>query len=274
MGTVIDVLRGAKNAQVFDKGYQHVKTYGAVKDISWLDLQQYVIQLLNQGVLSINFREGARLGLTPLAKEVLFSNKTIQLAVLEKAVDRKKTEHATRASKSGLFEKLRLLRQQLATDQNVPAYVIFGDASLKDMEAKMPRNEAEFMNITGVGKTKLEKYAEVFLKEIAAYKPVKKNSKVPTHKQSYILFQEGCTVQEIAEKRKLSENTVYGHLMKMHTEGEELDMQQFMSKAEQESIAKAKESLPNAQGLRDYFEFFEEKVPYWKIKLGLYLLDG
>ncbi len=274
MGTLIDVLRGAKNAQVFDRGYQHVKTYGAVKDISWLDLQQYVVQLLNQGVLSINFREGARLGLTPLAKEVLFSKKPIQLAILEKAEDRKKSERRPRESKTGLFERLRLLRQRLATEQNVPAYVIFGDTSLKDMEAKLPQNETEFMNITGVGQAKLEKYAKVFLNEITAYKPVKPKSKVPTHKQSYSLFQDGCTVQEIAQKRELSENTIYSHLMKIHLEGEELDLHQFMSKSEQESIAKAKEALPNAEGLREYFDYFEEKVPYWKIKLGLYLLDG
>ncbi len=272
MGTVIDVLRGAKNAQVYNKGYQHIKTYGAVKDISWLDVQQYVIQLLNQGVLRINFREGARLELTPLAKEVLFSKKSVRLAVLEKVVELKKSEGKTRAVKTGLFEKLRLLRQQLATEQNVPAYVIFGDASLKDMEAKLPKSEAEFEKITGVGQAKLEKYAEVFLNEIAVYKPEKKKNKVPTHKKSYIFFLEGCTVQEIAEKRNLSENTVYGHLMKVHAEGEELDMDQFMSKAEQERISKAKEVLPDAQGLRDYFDFFEEKVPYWKIKLGLYLL--
>jgi ATP-dependent DNA helicase RecQ len=273
MGTVIDVLRGAKNAQVFDKGYQHIKTYGAIKDISWLDVQQYVIQLLNQGVLSINFREGARLGLTPLAKEVLFSKKPIQLAILEKAAERKKSEAKTRAVKTGLFEKLRLLRQQLATEQNVPAYVIFGDASLKDMEAKMPKNEIEFMNISGVGQAKLEKYAAVFLKEIAAYKPTKPKSKIPTHKQSYVLFQEGYTVEEIAKKRELAENTVYGHLMKIHADGTELNLQQFISKVEQESIAKAKEALPDAEGLREYFDYFEEEVPYWKIKLGLYLLD-
>lgn len=274
MGTVIDVLRGAKNAQVFDKGYQHVKTYGAVKDISWLDVQQYVIQLLNQGVLSINFREGARLGLTPLAKEVLFSKKSIQLAILEKAVATEKSARKKGGSKTGLFEKLRLLRQQLATEQGVPAYVIFGDTSLKDMEVKLPQNETEFMNITGVGQAKLEKYATIFIAEIAAYEPTKKKSnKTPTHKQSFTLFNEGCTIQEIAEKRALSENTVYGHLMKIHAEGEELDMHQFISLAELDTIESAREALPEAEGLKAYFEHFEENVPYWKIKLGLYLLE-
>ena len=106
MGTVIDVLRGAKNAQVLDKGYQHVKTYGAVKDISWSDLQQYTIQLLNQGVLDIDFREGARLGLTPLAKDILFSQKRVQLAVLQQPAEKEKRASKARISKDGLFEKL------------------------------------------------------------------------------------------------------------------------------------------------------------------------
>ena len=274
MGTVIDVLRGAKNAQVFDKGYQHIKTYGAVNDMSWLDVQQYVIQLLNQGVLSINFRAGARLELTPLANEVLFSKKPIQLAILKKEVAPEKAIRKKAASKTGLFEKLRLLRQQVATDQGVPAYVIFGDASLKDMEAKMPKNQTEFMNITGVGQAKLEKYSELFLKEIAAHKPTQKGGKIPTHKKSFALFEAGCTVQEIAEKRELSENTVYGHLMKIHSEGVELDMHQFVSVEEINKISEAKESLTEADSLKAFFEYFEEQMPYWKIKLGLYLLDS
>src|SRR5690606_1031109 len=57
LGMVVDVLRGAQNAHVIDKGYQHIKTYGAAKDISWLDLQQYCVQMINQGVLEIRFHE-------------------------------------------------------------------------------------------------------------------------------------------------------------------------------------------------------------------------
>lgn len=272
MGMVIDVLRGAQNAQVLEKGHQHIKTFGSVTGISWQDLQQYVIQLLNQGVLSINFREGARLGLTPLAKEVLFSKREVQLAVLEKEDGQKVRIRKARVKKTGLFEKLRVLRHQIATEQGVPAYVIFGDASLKDMEAKLPRNEDEFMNISGVGQAKLEKYAAVFLKEIQAFS-VSKTMKVSTHQKSFTLFKDGMTVAEIAEKRELSENTIYGHLQKIHSEGEELDMHQFISPAELNKMEKAKLALPETEGLKVYFDYFEEKVPYWKIKMGLYLLD-
>lgn len=273
MGMVIDVLRGAQNAHVLEKGYQNIKTYGAVKDVSWLDLQQYVIQLLNQGVLDINFREGARLGLTPLAKEVLFSNKTIQLAILQTEKEKKKSTAKAKTPKTGLFEKLRLLRQRIAEDQGVPAYVVFGDASLKDMELKMPKNEKEFMEVSGVGQAKLEKYADIFIKEIAKHTPVKKSKKA-THEQTFDLFSDGLTVTEIATARNLSENTIYGHLMKKHAEGEELDLNQFVSADEVSKIEHAKSELTEGTGLKDYFEFFEEQMPYWKIKLGLYLLGA
>ncbi len=166
MGTVVDVLRGARNAQVFDNGYQNIKTYGTVKEVSWLDLQQYVIQLLNQGILEINFREGSRIALTPSAKRVLFEGKQVRLAVLEKEKFKLKKERKTAAKPTGLFEKLRLLRQQIALEANVPAYIVFSDASLRDMDEKMPHDEAGFLEISGVGEAKLEKYATAFLKEI------------------------------------------------------------------------------------------------------------
>ena len=274
MGMVIDVLRGAKNAQVLEKGYQQVKTYGAVSDISWLDLQQYVIQLLNQGVLDINFREGARLGLTPLAKEVLFSDRSIRLAVLQKQSNTKSVNTKSKLSTTNLFEKLRALRHQIAMEQGVPAYVIFGDASLKDMEAKLPKNEGEFMKVSGVGQAKLEKYAAVFLNEIAKHAGTTKKSKRATHDQTFDLFNDGLTVAAISASRDLSENTIYGHLMKKHAEGEELDLYQFMGKDELAKIEEAKLALTDANGLRDFFEYFEEQMPYWKIKLGLYLLDS
>ncbi len=272
MGTVIDVLRGAQNANVYDKGFQSIKTYGAVKDVSWQDLQQYIIQLLNQGVLEINFRENGRIALTPLAKEILYEKKPVQLAILNQV--EKQTEKKTRvkADKKGLFEKLRVLRYQIAQEQGVPAYVVFGDASLKDMEAKQPLTKSEFEEVSGVGKAKLEKYADIFLKEIAAHVESVK-PKVPTHEQTLALFKEGFSPAEIAAKRELTENTIYSHLLKMHSQGEEIDLNELVTTEELSTIEKAKIDLPEAEGLKAYFEYFEEKVPYWKIKIGLYLLD-
>ena len=274
MGMVVDVLRGAQNAQVYEKGYQEIKTYGAVKEISWQDLQQYVIQLLNQGVLEINFREGARLSLTPLAKEILFDGRKVQLAILEKEKVKPKREVKAKTKPTGLFEKLRALRQKIATDEGVPAYVVFGDASLKDMEEKLPYDETDFLEITGVGQAKLEKYATVFLKEINAHKKSLKPKKLPTHQLSYNLFKDGLSIEDIAKERGLQISSVYGHLLKVHAEGTAIDLNTFITAADIEAVKKAQSELSDAEGLKPYFEYFEEKMPYWKIKMGLYLLEG
>jgi ATP-dependent DNA helicase RecQ len=272
MGTVIDVLRGAQNAGVFEKGYQNIKTYGAVKDISWHDLQQYVIQLLNQGVLSINFKEGARLGLTPLAKEVLFSAKKVEFATIIKMADKPKQVTTVTKGKTSLFEKLRELRHKIAKEEGVPAYVVFGDNSLKDMEQKLPKTKTEFETISGVGSAKLEKYATVFLEEIAEHIAGKK-PKISSHLKSYHLFKNGLSIGEIATQRALSENTVYGHLVKADIEGKTIDLHQFLTGKELDAIADAKEDLQGAESLKAFFEYFEEQIPYWKLKMGLYLLD-
>ncbi len=272
MGMLIDVLRGAQNAQVYEKGHQHIRTYGAVKDISWQDLQQYIIQLLNQGVLEINFKENSSIALTPLAKEILYEKKPVQLAILNQIEKQGGGKTPKRLDKKGLFEKLRVLRYQIAEEQGVPAYVIFGDASLKDMEVKQPLTRKEFMEVSGVGEAKLEKYADIFLKEIAAHLEATK-PKTPTHEQSYALFNDGFSPAEIAKKRELTENTIYSHLMKIHSQGEDVDISQFISSEECSKIEKAKMDLPDAEGLKAYFEYFEGKMPYWKIKIGLYLLD-
>ena len=281
LGMVLDVLRGAKNAGVYDKGYQNIKTYGAAKDVAWLDLQQYVIQLLNQGVLEIWFHENGRLLLTPLANRILFEGEKIQLAHLnQKTIEVKKADKEGTLVE-GLFEKLKAYRYEVAKETGVPAYVVFSDASIKDMVEKLPSNEDEFSQIIGVGQAKLEKYAASFLKLIDAHqkpqvlrtkKPRKGNGKKgDTHKKSFELFQDGFSVKEISEKRGLAETTIYGHLMKIHELGSEIDLHKLIPSEELEKIQNAREKVEQPEALRSYFEYFEEEIPYWKIKLALYL---
>jgi len=273
MGTVIDVLRGSQNAQVFDKGYQHIKTYGAVKNVSWRDLQQYVVQMINQGLLEIRFRESGRLLLTPLSKEVLFDGKPIQLAQLTQpkpepiAAARK-----PKKPKGTLFEKLRELRAELARDANVPAYIVFSDASLKDMEDQEPQTPAEFLEISGVGQAKMEKYGADFIKLIKEHlhKPKPKSGN-KTFQETRKFIEQGLSLKEIAEVRNLTISSIHNHLMKLHEEGMDVDFYQFIQPVEIEQINAATSKLEDATKLKSYFEFFEGEMPYWKIKLGLYL---
>lgn len=273
MGTVIDVLRGSQNAQVYDKGYQHIKTYGAAKDVAWRDLQQYVVQMINQGLLEIRFRESGRLLLTPLAKEVLFNGKEIQLAKLSQPkAEPILKERKPKKPKGTLFEKLRDLRSELARDANVPAYIIFSDASLKDMEDQEPQTVKEFLDIQGVGQTKSDKYAADFLKVIKAHlhkpKP-KKGGK--TFEETRVFIAQGLSLEEIAETRNLTISTIYNHLMRLHEEGMEVDFYQFIQPVEIDQINAATSQLEDSEKLKSYFDYFKEEIPYWKIRLALYI---
>ncbi|PKP27093.1 MAG: DNA helicase RecQ [Bacteroidetes bacterium HGW-Bacteroidetes-2] len=271
LGMLVDVLRGAKNANVLDKGYQHLKTYGTANNVSWLDLQQYIIQMINQGILEIRFHENGRLLLTPLANKILFENKKVQLASLQPKEKITNKDSVTKAEAMGLFEKLRQLRRKIALEENVAAYIVFSDAALKDMETLLPSNTFEFLQVSGVGQAKSEKYGQRFLEVIQEHIENEK-PKVSTQLQSYQLFNKGMSVSEIATLRGLKEDTIFGHLQYMHQERAPIDLSAFISKEEIEKVRKAKEILNQEQvSLKPIFEYLEEQLPYWKIRLGLYL---
>lgn len=272
LGMVVDVLRGAQNAQVMEKGYQNVKTYGAAREVSWLDLQQYAVQMINQGILEIRFHENGRLLLTPLAKKILFEDKQVRLATLQTARIETKKERAKVTSNNSLFEKLRQLRSDIAIEEQVPAYIIFSDASLKDMEKQRPSNASEFGAILGVGSVKQSKYATRFLEVISKRKKKSKN-KLSTQQQSFELFKQGKTITEISKERGLKEDTIFGHLVKLHEDGEAIDLHQFITSEDMDLIQKAMDDLGDIEGLKQLYVYFEEQMPYWKLRLGSYLLN-
>lgn len=167
---VIDVLRGAQNALIFEKGYQQLKTFGIASDIAWRDWQQYLIQLINLGYVEIVFHDHNRLQLTVLARKVLFEGEKVQLADV-KQVELKKASAVKKITPVAdtLFERLRKLRLQLAQEEGIPAYLIFNDATLKEMEKERPMTDEEFILVNGVGRQKMQNYGYKFIKEIIAF---------------------------------------------------------------------------------------------------------
>ena len=88
-----------------------------------------------------------------------------------------------------------------------------------------------------------------------------------------MFVEENLSVSEIVQRRGISEDTVYEHFLKMHEAGAEaaIDMYQFITPEEIQQIKNAEQTLENPEALKPYFEYFEEKMPYWKIRMGLYL---
>ena len=83
--------------------------------------------------------------------------------------------------------------------------------------------------------------------------------------------EENLPIGEIARLRGVSENTIYGHLLKVYQMGLDVDLNEFISEEEIKQIQQAKIQLKSPDTLKPYFEHFEEAMPYWKIKFGLYL---
>jgi len=280
IGTVIDVLRGAHNATVLEKGYDKLKSHGVGKEISWRDWQQYIIQLINQGYCEIAFHKNNALQLTDFSKKVLFEMEVVYLTkpvefneqppVLKTA----KTK-AVKAKKDTLFERLRKLRQEISLAENIPAYLVFNDATLKEMERNRPMSEADFIDISGVGQRKLEVYGEDFIAEIVAFsnEKIKTRKKKGTHKITYDLYKEGLNIDEIASKRNLKSTTIFSHLALLYTEGKDIEIYDFVSKEEVEKVRSAKDALENPQALKPYYEHLNAEIEYFKIRLALTIID-
>ncbi|MDO6802821.1 DNA helicase RecQ [Wenyingzhuangia sp. 1_MG-2023] len=281
LNVVVDFLRGSQNATIVEKNYQQLKTYGVARDIAWKDLQQYVVQLVNQGFCEIAFHENNALKLNDLSKEVLFNSMKVSLT---KPIDfvkvDEKTPQKASSPKNNLFERLRVLRLELATAKKVPAYVVFSDATLQEIAKERPVTDEEFLAISGVGKQKLEDYGFDFITEIIQFnkekvvKPVKKKrGKSATHLETYDLYKKGLSIEEIAQERGLNVNTIQSHFVKLYNEGIQVNLNDFVSEKEIEAVREAKTKVENPNALKSYYEYFNEQLDYAAIKMALVVID-
>ena len=275
---IVDFLRGSKNAYIFEKQYQNLKTYGVGADLSWYDWNQYLIQLINLGYCEIAFHQQNKIRLTAFAKKVLFEGEKVQLTTVQK-INIEKQEVKEKKSKSvanSLFETLRKLRYEISKEEEVPAYVIFSDAALRQMETERPMSDLELLAIDGVGKVKLEKYGDAFIKAIIDFqkiKTVRKKKEGSTYQETLELYQSGLSVEAIAEKRNLGLSTIMSHLAKLYLDGVSINLKKFVTNEEVSQIAEAKIKLESPAALKPYFDYFEEKMDYGKIRLALAILE-
>lgn len=276
IGVLIDVLRGAKNATIIEKGLTSIKTYGIGQDISWKDWQHYIIQLINQGYAEIAFQHHNALKLTEFSNHVLFKEAKVSLTKPLEISDKiGNPKEKTKKTKKGseLFDRLRLLRHKIALDEDIPAYLVFSDATLQEIVDERPLSETDFLRISGVGQRKLEVYGNLFMNEIKAFNEEKKSKKEDTFKVTYEMYQQGLTIDEIAEKRNLKPTTIFSHIAKLYSDGKTISIYDFVTKEEVDSIKEAQKTLENPQTLKPYFDFFKEQIEYFKIRLALAIIE-
>jgi len=170
VGHLIDILRGSDNARIHQFGHQRLSTYGIGSDLDANTWRSVFRQLVAAGLLEIDTGGYGALRLTPASRTVLSGGQQVHLRKIEPKRERKRsgrTSEATRPEISPedkpLFEALRTLRTRLAREQNVPAYIIFHDATLREIASKRPQTPEALGDINGMGTGKQERYGEAVL---------------------------------------------------------------------------------------------------------------
>lgn len=172
-GHVIDVLRGAQTKRIRQLGHDRLTTYGIGSHLGKEEWGSLLHQLIHRGYLVQDVGNYSILRLTEAARPLLRGENTLRLARPRLRIASGKT--GSRKSPGGakgdpdLFEALRNLRKKIADRDNVPPFVVFTDATLDEMAALRPVDEASFLDINGVGQRKLERYGTDFLQLIKSF---------------------------------------------------------------------------------------------------------
>lgn len=179
--TTIDILRGTMSADVAANRYDLLKTFGVGHDVPARDWRDYLLQMLQMGFIEIAYTEDKHLKVTELGREALFGDKEVELAMIRREDRRKKKikqeqqelpmqySNAGKTEDSDLFRVLRKLRQNIAEENNWPAYVVMSDKTLHALATEKPTTLNAFSNIYGIGEYKLKTYGKRFVDVIKDY---------------------------------------------------------------------------------------------------------
>ncbi|WP_440977088.1 DNA helicase RecQ [Pseudoxanthomonas winnipegensis] len=165
---LIDVLRGADTERIRQLGHDQLTTYGIGSDLDAATWRGVFRQLVAASVLEVDAEGHGSLRLTPSAKPVLQGQQTLLLRKDSPKLRQRSGGTSPAAAEvpetdQPLFQALRRLRAQLAKEQNVPAYVIFHDATLRNIAQQRPTDLRALARVGGVGGSKLDRYGPALI---------------------------------------------------------------------------------------------------------------
>jgi ATP-dependent DNA helicase RecQ len=164
VNVLIDILRGSHKNEILAWGYDQLKTFGVGAELSYLEWRHYITQMLNQGILSIDYTDHSTLKVTPLSTNVLNGTTNILLGKFEKKEKKAKVKRPSveieeiEESDLSLLEKLKEWRSLAAKKRRVPAYVVLHDKALKQLASFKPKSIEDLLEVDGIGEVKLKKY--------------------------------------------------------------------------------------------------------------------
>ena len=178
MGLLIDVLKGTRSPEVQEKGFDTVKTFGAGADTSAFAWLMFIQQLIQLGLLEIDYKDHYHLKITAPGQAVLRGEREVRLVTPDTIKERQERSRkpvapvAVEASPASadLLQRLKDLRKSIARELGKPAYVVFSDATLLDMAEKKPANIHAFRQVNGVGDHKAARFGKAFLEAIDGWR--------------------------------------------------------------------------------------------------------
>ncbi|MBU5594824.1 DNA helicase RecQ [Amphibacillus sp. MSJ-3] len=256
-GLTAKVLKGSKDKKVKQFQLDHLSTYGLMKQRTEKEITNFIHFLVAENYLTTGDQKYPILKLTPKAADVLKNNMKVWMHQTEiqqnEAVDFDRK----------LFEQMRLLRKELADQDGVPPYIIFSDATLKELCRFLPENKTEMLQIKGIGLKKFDSYGQAFLELIQL-----KTSDQPSHLISYQLYSEGNPIELIAKKRDIQAQTVATHLFKAYQEGGTINWQDFFDDEIEDTVLKAYHTSGEPY-LKSIKELVHDEIDYTMIKAVL-----
>lgn len=166
---ICDVLKGSKSEIILKAELNNQSTYGIMKEVTARHIFGTIDFLAEKEYISAD-NETEVLKLLPKSRDVLFGRERLVMKKVENSEKVVKTHRPEVPVNSDLLDALKALRKGIASKKSVPAYVIFTDATLIDMCKKCPETPDEMLEVSGVGRTKLEKFGKQFLEEIAKFR--------------------------------------------------------------------------------------------------------
>ncbi|RFA36273.1 DNA helicase RecQ [Virgibacillus dokdonensis] len=282
VGMTAKVLKGSKDRKIRQFRLHTLSTYGILSAYTEKKLTEWIQFLIAEQLLATEEGKFPTLKLNQQSVDILKGKRTVWMFIAPMPTNDVADYH------EDLFTSLRHLRKQLAEEQNVPPYILFSDATLKDLSRYFPTTKEEMLLIKGVGERKFDQYGEAFLTVIQKWReehpdvqkvipiqesrPIKKSNPKqedkPSHIISYQLFRSGKAIQDIATMRELSVQTIENHLFKAFKDGYPIAWEIFFTSQEEEAVLAAREQLdePKLKPLKDSLP---DTFGYTKIKAVL-----
>ena len=243
--TLTDILRGSARAEIRQKGFDHIKTFGAGRDISTAEWNAYIAQMIQLGLFEVAYEESNHLRVTPYGMRAIRGEVNVELSTFSPyakgAVKAKKKPQPVNINPvEQLFEQLKTVRKQLAAATSAPAYVIFSDASLLDMARRRPSTMDEFLQVQGVSERKAVRFGKKFIGAIRKFEGL--SATMPqgtTYKETLILHNAGVPLGEMAQLKGVTVDTIRSHIARLIDEDMISTFGNYITRAEYEAVTSA-----------------------------------